>query len=136
MSDGTPPNASKHLRRLGDPTAREYQRRLAATGRPAATRCATCGALHFPPLARCPECGTETEWLVLPARGSLHAFTTQETALRFRAPTVLALAEIGGVVIPGIVEEAISELRIDEQVEIEVRPEPETGMLILVFIPL
>ena len=135
MSDATSPKGSKHLHRLGDPTAREYQRRLASTGRPAATRCATCGALRFPPLARCPECGTETEWLVLPARGSLHAFTTQETSLRFRTPTVLALAEIAGVVVPGIIEEAISKLRIGEQVDVEVREEPETGMSIIIFIP-
>lgn len=128
-----PPDPAKQLRRLGDPVAQEYHRRLAETGRPSATRCAPCERTSFPPLARCPLCGKPTEWVELPTRGRLHAFTTQETAVRFRAPTVLALVEAGEVVLPGIVEEPIEMLAIGQEVELGARPEPETGLPILVL---
>ena len=135
MSTPLGPHPAKHLRRLGDSTAQEYHRRLADTDRPWATRCAPCERTSFPPLARCPLCGERTEWAELPTRGRLHAFTTQETAVRFRAPTVLALAEVADVVLPGIVEEPIETLRIGQEVELGARTEPETGLPVLVFRP-
>ena len=135
MSTPSGPGPAKQLRRLGDPTAQEYHRRLSRAGRPSATRCARCERTSFPPLAACPLCGKPTEWVELPPRGRLHAFTTQETAVRFRAPTVLALAEVGDVVLPGIVEEPIDTLSIGQEVELGTRQVPETGLPVLVFRP-
>ena len=135
MSTPPGPHPAKHLRRLGDPTAQEYHRRLAETGRPSATRCAGCERTSFPPLARCPLCGEPTEWVELPTHGRLHAFTTQESAVRFRAPVVLALVEVAEVVLPGIVEEPIDTLCIGQEVELGARQEPETDLPVLVFSP-
>lgn len=128
-----PPDPAKHLRRLGDPVAEEYHRRLEAGGRPWTTRCTACDKERFPPISHCPRCGGATEWTELPRRGRLHAFTTQESAVRFRAPAVLALVEVGAVVLPGIVEAALETLAIGQEVDIEVRREPETGVAILFF---
>lgn len=40
------------------------------------TRCRACGARHLPPRPLCPACyGDDLEWVELPARGTLRAFT-------------------------------------------------------------
>lgn len=133
MTSTQPPDPAKHLRRLGDPVADEYHRRLEASGRPWTTRCPACKETRFPPLSLCPHCGRETDWTELPTCGRLHAFTTQESALRFRAPAVLALVDVGPVVVPGITESPLDRLSIGQEVYVEVRTEPETGMPVLVF---
>ncbi len=41
-----------------------------------ASRCTGCGQLHLPPRAICPTCfGDQLEWVELPGRGKLAAFT-------------------------------------------------------------
>ena len=125
--------AAKHLAREMDSTAREFHRLLAEEGRLATTRCEGCERTSFPPRERCPDCGAAQEWVDLPLQGRLHAFTTQETALRFRAPAVLALCELGDAVVPGIVEAPYEELRIGQEVEVELRQEPETELTVLFF---
>ena len=43
------------------------------------TRCAACGAVTFPAAPGCPRCGEDRmEPMELPARGTLHTWTTQE----------------------------------------------------------
>jgi uncharacterized OB-fold protein len=137
VTDGAPPlpSPTKHLLREMDGAAREFYRRLAEDDQLATTRCERCAHMSFPPRLRCPECGGEQIWVELPRRGRLYAFTTQETALRFRAPAVLALAELGHVVLPGVAEGPYEELDIGQLVRIELRPEPETGRILLAFDP-
>ena len=133
-TDPPPPRLSKYLdREFGSP-AREFYERLAA-GTLTTTSCASCGLTEFPPRDRCRRCGARLDWIELPRRGRLHAFTTQEAALRFGAPAVLALVETGPVVVPGICEGGYSSLSIGQPVRIETRPEPETELHLVAFIP-
>ena len=114
-----------------DDAAREFYRRLEA-GELATTRCPSCQpAASFPPRLRCTACGGTTEWVELPRHGRLEAFTTQEVAVRFRAPAVLALARLGDAVLPGIAERAYEELRIGDEVHVELRQEPEVGLTLV-----
>jgi uncharacterized OB-fold protein len=132
MSTPRPPAPAKWLEREMTPVAREFYRRLAER-RPATTRCEPCRRSDFPPRERCPQCGSEEAWVELPPEGRLHAFTTQETALRFRAPAVLALAELGEVVVPGIVERPYEELAVGDRLRVEVRDEPDTGLSLILL---
>ena len=68
-------------------------------------------------------------------RGRLFAFTVQDAALRFRPPAVLALAEIGEVLLPGIVEAPYEQLEIGQEVGVALRAEAETGLTLLGFVP-
>jgi uncharacterized OB-fold protein len=128
------PAGGKHLGRELDALGKEFHRRLAAD-RPATTRCPACARSEFPPRLRCRRCGTEQEWEDLPRRGRLYAFTTQETALRFAAPTVLALVDVADVRLPCLLEEPIAQLRIGQEVALAGRPEPESGLAVLVARP-
>ncbi len=130
-----PPSPSKYLRAEMTPVAREFYRRLAEDGQVATTRCGRCERASFPPRARCPECGAEQTWVELPARGRLYAFTTQETALRFAAPTVLALVQLGPATVPGIVRAPYEELRIGQQLAARTFIEPEIGLTLVEFEP-
>ena len=128
--DAPQPAATKHLDRVMHATAREYYRRL-ANGEPATTRCSRCaGPPRFPPLPRCGECGEPTEWVSLPRRGTIEAFTTQETALRFGAPAWLALVRLGEAVVPGVID-TDAELRVGDEVTVELRPEPALGLTLV-----
>jgi uncharacterized OB-fold protein len=135
--DAAAPMASpaKYVHREMDDAARQFYRRLAEDGQLATTRCEACRRTSFPPRQRCPRCGAEQSWVELPRRGRLHAFTTQETALRFRGPAVLALAEVGDVVLPGIADGPYEQLGIGQEVGVELRAEPETGLTLLAFVP-
>jgi uncharacterized OB-fold protein len=133
VSDVPLPAPSKYLVRDMDPAAREFYRRLDQEDSLATTRCPRCERTSFPPRLRCAECGGDQEWVELPASGRLHAFTTMETAARFRAPAVLALVELGDVVVPGIVEAPYESLAIGDEVRVGLRDEPETGLTLLAF---
>jgi uncharacterized OB-fold protein len=116
-----------------DDVAREFYRRLAEEGELCTTRCETCGRTSFPPRARCAACGDQERWIELPMGGRLFAFTTQEMALRFRAPAVLALTDIDGVLVPGIVDAPYERLQIGQEVSVVMRPEQETGLTLIAF---
>ena len=124
--------AAKYLERDMDPVGREFFRRL-GEGELATTRCPSCGRAAFPPLARCPSCGGPTDWVELPRSGRLYAFTTQETGLRFTAPTVLALVELGDVTLPAISHTPYHQLAIGQEVTVEPFAEPDTGLTLLSF---
>jgi uncharacterized OB-fold protein len=125
-----PPSPAKYVERAMSATAREFYGRL-ADGRPAATtRCPACEETRFPPLARCPRCGGDVEWVELPQRGALYAFTTQEASVRFAAPAVLALVQLGDVVVPAIAA-GYDELEIGDEVEVEGMAVPELGLTLL-----
>ena len=135
MNDVPAPAPRKYLDREMGELGREFYRRLAEDGELATTNCEGCAANQFPPRERCPGCGGETVWVPLPREGALHAFTTQSTALRFGAPAVLALAEVGGVMVPGIAEAPYEDLAIGQKVRVELREEPITHLTLLAFVP-
>ena len=135
MSAGLePPSPSKYLLGEMSPAADEFYRRL-ADGQLCTTRCQSCGGTSFPPRERCPTCGAGEAWIELPMEGRLHAFTTQETALRFAAPAVLALAELGQAVVPGIMNAPYAELRVGQSITARPFSEPESGLTLLEFLP-
>ena len=123
----------KHLDRERDAPAREFYRRLADDGVASATRCPACGRTSFPPRARCPDCDRETEWVALPTRGRLHAFTTQERALRYGAPAVLALVELGEAIVPGVLDGPYDALTIGDEVELVPERVDELGLSVCRF---
>jgi len=125
----------KHLDRDRDAMAREFYRRLAETGTAATTRCARCGTTRFPPRSRCADCDAPTEWIELPRTGRLQAFTTQERALRYGAPTVLVLVELGDAVLPGVVDGPIEALTIGDEVELAAERVEELGLSLCRFRP-
>ncbi len=54
-------------------------------------RCLACGALYLPPRPLCPACfGEDLEWVELPPRGTLQAFTVVSIA-----PTAMLAAGYG-----------------------------------------
>jgi uncharacterized OB-fold protein len=64
------------------------------------TRCLACGVTPFPPREHCPRCGNGSdtiEWIDLPRRGTLHAFSQQQRSWRFSRPDVLGLVSLPGV---------------------------------------
>lgn len=128
------PSPAKYVTRELNEAGLEYYRRL-GRGQLATTACPACGRTSFPPRTSCALCAREQVWIELPRQGVLHAFTTQETALRFSAPVVLALAELGEAVLPGICESRYEALSIGLRIVAEIRAEPETGLAILAFVP-
>lgn len=91
------------------------QRRLSTT------KCRACGSLRFPPRAWCPDCmSTDLEWVPLSGRGRLAAFSTQETAIRFRAPDVIGLVDLEeGVRVLSHIAGSYDELRIGDEVVVD-----------------
>lgn len=124
--------SATYLLRDIEPVAREFYRRL-GEGKLMSTRCRSCRETSFPPRLVCPNCREEQGWVELETHGTLQAFTTQESALRFSSPTVLALAAFGPVVLPGIVEDPIGSLSIGQAIRAEPFREPETELTLLMF---
>ena len=86
------------------------------------TRCRTCAHVPYPARAFCPRCGAaDVEWIDLPARGTLHAFTQQQRSWRFSRPDVIGLVGLPGVA--GFVLTKIAapfgELAIGQEVEVD-----------------
>jgi len=62
------------------------------------TRCRGCGHVPYPPRLHCPRCASrDVEWIDLPTRGTLHAFTHQQRGWRFSKPDVIGLVALPGV---------------------------------------
>jgi uncharacterized OB-fold protein len=75
----------------------EFYARL-GRGTLSTTACAGCRRTAWPPRVFCPECGADAfEWVDLPAHGTVHAFTVQETGLPagFTGPRVFAIVKVG-----------------------------------------
>lgn len=77
----------------------EYYRRLREERKFFSTSCKSCKHVAYPPRPFCPKCFSEDiEWTDVGALGgTLYAFTTQATALRFMAPDVIGIVEVPGV---------------------------------------
>lgn len=62
------------------------------------TRCKACGATEFPPRKFCTKCYSEdVEWIDIPEKGKVLAFTTQKRAIRFFEPDIIGFVEIEGI---------------------------------------
>ena len=86
------------LESVEDTKLHEFYARL-GQGRLCTTRCTGCGRTAWPPRGFCPECaGDAFDWIDLPAEGTVHAFTVQETGLPagFAGPRVFAVVTVGG----------------------------------------
>jgi uncharacterized OB-fold protein len=86
----------------------EFYTRL-GQGKLATTKCAGCGTAAWPPRGFCAECGSDAfDWVDLPAEGTVHAFTVQETGLPagFEGPRVFAIVKVDGHRVFSILVEA------------------------------
>ena len=62
------------------------------------TRCAACGHVASPPRDHCVRCGAVSiEWIDLPIRGTLYAFSQQQRSWRFAKRDVIGLVALAGV---------------------------------------
>ncbi len=76
----------------------EFYTRL-GRGTLATTKCRGCGRSAWPPRGFCPACGSDAfDWADLPAEGTVHAFTVQETGLPagFDGPRVFVIVKVDG----------------------------------------
>ncbi|MGE0550962.1 MAG: Zn-ribbon domain-containing OB-fold protein [Kofleriaceae bacterium] len=62
------------------------------------TKCTACGHVPFPPREFCVKCHCQKiEWIDLPTKGTVHAFSYQQRSWRFSKPDVLGLVSLEGV---------------------------------------
>ena len=70
------------------------------------TRCTSCGHVPFPPRDHCVRCTQpgdglaatrRMEWIDLPTRGTVYAFSQQQRSWRFSKPDVIGLVSLVGV---------------------------------------
>ena len=107
---------------FGNSASKEFYSKLNEEGHPSATRCTKCSQISYPPREHCPSCfGGEVEWVRLPERGTLYAFTTNKRGLRFTAPSVIGVVEFEdvGLVIGPVVGDRHS-LKIGQEVGVTV----------------
>jgi len=131
----------KYVARDLSATATEFYDRL-EHGQLATTQCANSDCIRsgkpaFPPIPVCPACSRLHEWVELPLVGTLHAFTTQERALRYMAPTVFAVVDVvPGVAVPGIVNAKYESLAVGQPVTIKPFADAQSGLTLLEFAPI
>jgi|SRR5215467_7655564 len=87
-------------------------------------RCAACSKVFVPPRTRCSRClSSDLEWIDAPSRGTLYAFTTQETGLRFTQPDVIGAVELaledGPARLITRIDAKLGDLRIGMAVELD-----------------
>jgi uncharacterized OB-fold protein len=62
------------------------------------TKCKRCLKIDFPPRKFCTSCfSEEVEWIEIPRKGKVYAFTNQKRALRFTYPDIIGFVEIEGI---------------------------------------
>ncbi|KON30937.1 hypothetical protein AC482_02535 [miscellaneous Crenarchaeota group-15 archaeon DG-45] len=114
------------------PTSRtlEFWRRI-EEGEFHTTRCRGCGALHFPPVADCPECrSSEMEWVELDGRGVVAAFThvvARPASFQGHAPYTIAIARLeeGVRVLAWLRDADITRVEVGMRVRLQVGRTPE-----------
>ena len=104
----------------GDEASKEFYR-LLKEREFNTTRCKSCADVALPPRMFCPACfGTDVEWIDLPRRGQLYAFSQQERALRFNKPDVIGIVELEGAGrLISRIDAPFDELSIDMEVEVD-----------------
>lgn len=89
-------------------------------GKFTSTWCKRCSRTFWPPRPLCPQCTSdELEWVELPRRGRIHAFSIQEMGVPpgFTAPLVLAVIDLNGLkVFSRIVESDVQQVAIGKSV--------------------
>ena len=96
-------------------------------GRLSTTRCRKDGELHWPPRTACPKCHTEDlEWVDLPERGRLYAFSAvlggAPLGMEAEVPFAVGLVDLDGVPLRlfGRIEGRLwTELRVGGSVKVE-----------------
>ena len=64
------------------------------------TLCPQCALRHWPPRVVCPECLSDRlDWVELPSRGTIHAYTIQDTGVPpgFPRPLIFAVVCVEGL---------------------------------------
>ncbi len=64
------------------------------------TFCPPCALRHWPPRVVCPECLSDRlDWIELPSRGTIHAYTIQDTGVPpgFPRPLIFAVVCVAGL---------------------------------------
>jgi len=85
------------IQEYGDEAAAEFYRCLKER-KLRTTRCTSCGEVALPPRMFCPKCfKDQVEWIDLPGKGKLYAFTQQERSLRFGKPDGIGVVELENV---------------------------------------
>jgi len=114
-----------------------------AEGRLRGSRCTgpECRFVYATPRSHCMECGSATEWMDLPKRGRVHAWTTchfgSEAFLK-ETPYNLALVEFDGadsLLLVRLKDATESELYIGMPVEAKFDPKPKYSITDVWFVP-
>lgn len=80
-----------------DEAAKEFYKRLKEK-KLCTTKCKSCAHVNLPPKLFCEKCLCRgVEWIELPKRGTLYAFTQQERSLRFGKPDCIGLVAFDGI---------------------------------------
>jgi len=108
------------IEEYGDEAVKEFYRLL--KGREfKTTKCKSCGEVALPPRMFCPFCfKDEVDWVDMPRKGSLYAFTQQQRSLRFGKPDVIGVVELpaAGRLLTRI-DAPIESLSIGDEVELD-----------------
>jgi len=87
-------------------------------GKLTGAKCNKCGRVYVPPKARCPPCGANTVEVELPKRGYVETYSEVHVSNR-ETPYLVAIVNLGGVRIPGLVKNAkYDSIRIGDVVEV------------------
>ncbi len=110
----------KSLSYYGDGITKQFFERLKSKEF-STVRCKECGKILLPPKPFCDMCyGSNLEWVQLPSRGSLYAFTQQGKAFRFSTPDVIGIVEFDNKCrILTRINGRYEDLKIGMQVELE-----------------
>lgn len=85
-----------YLSELEDGAAASFYRQLESE-RLMTTRCPECDFTFFPPRLVCPRClSGRLDWVELPGRGHLYAFTQQDYSMVHGKPEVVGIVELEG----------------------------------------
>lgn len=97
------------------------------------TKCSADGSVHWPPRVVCPQChGDKFEWIELPMKGRLYAFSALNMGLPLgmesQAGSVVGLVELEGSplrIFSRIAGAKYEECRIGDPVELKTYPLPD-----------
>ncbi|HIQ30276.1 MAG TPA: DNA-binding protein [Candidatus Caldiarchaeum subterraneum] len=82
--------------------------------------CPRCNNVYFPPVEYCPRCLNKVDIKYLPLRGKIETYSEVSVATGFFKPGyTVAIVDINGLKIPGIVKDAkYDEIKIGDEVEV------------------
>lgn len=105
------------------------------------TKCKNCGHVFWPPEAICPEClSEEIEYVEMPRRGKVYAFSVQVGALppEFKPPLIHAIIDFdnGIRVLSSIVETDPKDIHVGDEVEfgvLNIPPDSHSDRVLFFF---